>query len=609
MSTPLAIPVDKQTWRISLAILAFSGLFLLVGWRLHHLQVDEGERLSQKGERQRNRTWTIPAARGNLYDVDGSPLAISDGTWTLTADPSYMDDRLRATVEISKILGIDRNVLRKEFTNPRNGRTIAKGISDERAEAIRALKLAGVYCQREFARRYPEGTAAAHVLGYVHHDSTGGGGIEQTLEKILAGKPGSETVCMDALGKPLTTDHESIPAQPGAHVQLTINLAIQRIVEDALKAQVEKTRPANAAALVIRPSTGEILAMSSYPSFDPSKLETLKGNNMRNNALSFVYEPGSTFKPLVAGAAVAEKLASWSERINCERGAWTYREGRAARTIHNSHGGNESLSIVDGIAQSDNILMAKLGIRMGPDRLFNWVTALGFGAKTGIPLPGDEKGQLRPRSDREWSSIGACMSVPMGHGLSVTPLQLAMGHASVANGGELLAPRLVHRVYTVDDRGIQIEQALPALRTSRRVFSPADAAQIQEAMTHTMSDSHGTGKDLQLDGYTCAGKTGTAEKIVGGQYSHSNHVGSFVCWAPAEAGVRPELLCLVVVDDPSVGSHYGAVCAGPVVRTILQRSLQDVLRIPQKEGTSPHDDENGVAKPLRVTANSPRRTR
>lgn len=587
-----AVPVGRQTWRISLAMLGFAGLFLSVGARLHHLQVDEGEHLAQMGERQRSRTWTIPAARGNLYDREGSPLAVSDGTWTITADPAYMDDRLLATIELSRILGIDRDQLRREFENPRNGRTLAKHVDDDKAEKIKALKLTGIFCQRQFTRRYPEGPRAAHVLGYVHNDGKGGGGIEQVLNAIMAGKPGSEMVTVDAKGKPSITDRESTPPLPGAHIQLTLDLAMQRVVEEALAEQVAKSKPANAAAILLRPTTGEVLAMASWPSFDPAQLETLTSRTMRNNALTFVYEPGSTFKPLIAGAAVAERVTQWQERIYCERGVWTYRDGRAARTLHNSHAGNESLSIIDGIAQSDNILMAKLGLRLGPDRLFQWVTRLGFGAKTGICLPGDEKGQVRPRSDREWSPLGLCMSAPMGHGLAVTPLQLALAHASIANAGEWLPPRLVRRIYTLDERGREVEQAVPALPPARRIYTALDAAQIQEAMTHTMSDTRGTGKNLQLDGYTCAGKTGTAEKYTGNKF-----VGSFVCWAPAEPGVRPELLCLVVMDEPSEGSYYGGSCAGPAVRSILQRCLQDVVRLPQRSDLPPVD-ENG--KPLKA---------
>jgi cell division protein FtsI/penicillin-binding protein 2 len=390
-------------------------------------------------------------------------------------------------------------------------------------------------------------------------------------------------------------------------VQITINLAIQSYVEQAIREQVAKSKPANIAAVVVRPTTGEIVAMASWPSFDPEDLRTLDKNTMRNNVLAFVYEPGSTFKPLVAGAAVAERLTTWSESIYCERGVWTCSDGRSKRTIHNSHMGNEMLTVTDGIAQSDNILMGKLGVRLGPQRLYKWVVdQFGFGRRFGVCLPGEDAGLVLPR--KNWNVLGSCLSVPMGHEISVTPLQLAMAHATIANGGEWMPPRLVRRIYTIDEHGVQQEQAIPPLPQPRRIFSQVDAAQIQEAMTHTMSDTRGTGKRLQLDGYTSAGKTGTAEKVINGRYSKEHHVGSFVSWAPAEPGVRPELLCLVVTDDPSEGSHYGAVCAGPAVRDILQYSLEKVLRLPKRADLLNPDDDDGPA-PRRVQATVTRRGR
>lgn len=577
--------------------LAFVALFGSVVWRLHELQVTQGDFFKQKAERQQTRTWTIEAPRGNLYDGDGSPLAVSDGTWTITADPRYMDDKLRATVELSRILGLDRDLLRREFENPRNGRLIAKSVDDERADKVRALKLSGVNCRRQFTRRYPEGPLASHVLGFVLADGTGGAGLEHSLNNVMMGKPGSETVTVDALGNPSISEDtsENIPAQPGAHVQLTIQLALQRRLEQVLADQVEKSHPANIMGIVVRPTTGEVLAMASWPSFDPRDPRTLDGRSMRNNAVSFVYEPGSTFKPLIVGAAISEHLANWSERIYCERGVWTYRFGRSARTIHNSHMGNENLTLTDGIAQSDNILMAKLGIRLGPEKLYDWATRLGFGQRTGITLSGEDYGLVRPKA--KWDVLGSCMSVPMGHEIAVTPLQLIMAHSTIANGGEWLPPRIIKRIFTTDEKGHEIELPLPPLPAPRRVFDMLDAAQIQQAMTHTMSDTHGTGKGLQLDGYTCAGKTGTAEKLVNGHYSHSNHVGSFICWAPAEPGVKPELVCLVVTDDPSQGSHYGATCAGPPVRNLLQYGLENVLRLPKRlDLANTEDDEEEPAK-------------
>lgn len=575
MPPDAAVLIAPQPWRTGLAMVAFTALFALIGWRLHHLQIDQAGHLSELGERQRTRTWVLQAPRGNLYDSDGAPLAVSDGTWTVTCDPVYMDDRLRATVELSRILGIPRAELRAHFESPRNGRTLAKSLDDAHAEEIRRLNLTGVYVRREFTRRYPEGALAAHTLGLLFADGKGASGIEQALDRDLAGTPGHETLAVDALGKPSLTDAESQPAQPGAHVQLTISMPIQRILEEALLEQVGKCKPVSAAGLVVRPATGEILAMASWPSFDPVRMTTRDQAAMRNNILTFPYEPGSTMKPLVVGAAVADGLTSFAEMINCERGAWTYREGKAVRTIHEKTGGHGVLSVTQGISLSDNILMAKLGVRMTPEQMKSWMQRFGFGQRTGITLRGEDAGLLPRGSGGKWSRLNENMSLSIGHGIMVTPIQLAMAHSAIANGGLWLPPRLVKRVYAVGEQ--ERELSVPALAEPRRIFSPEDAARIQEAMTHTMTD--GTAKDSELEGYTAAGKTGTAEKVVGGNYSGAHNIGSFVCWAPAEPNVRPELLCLVVVDDPSVGKGFGSVVAAPVVQRVLQASLQH-LRVP-----------------------------
>lgn len=570
------VPIAAQPWRTGFALLVFVGMFGVIAYRLHFLQVDEGVHLAEMGERQRERTWTIQAPRGSFYDCEGAPLAVSDSTWTVTADPLYMDDRLRATVELSTILGIDRAELRRQFESPRNGRMITKGIDDEHAERVKKLKLTGVYVLREFTRRYPEGVLAAHTLGFVLGDGKGGAGLEQTCDKELAGSPGRESVLVDALGKPSLTDVVSVPAQAGANIQLTISVAIQHILEEALLAQVDKCKPVSAAGVVIRPSTGEIVAMASWPSFDPRDLRKLQTSSLRNNVLTFPYEPGSTMKPLVAGAAVADHLTTFAEQINCEHGAWTFHEGRAARTIHEKTGGHTVLSVTEGIAFSDNILMAKLGTRMEPDTLKAWMQRFGFGQRSGFSLPGEDAGLL-PRG--KWSRINENMSLSIGHGIMVTPIQLALAHAAVANGGTWLPPRLIKRIYTLSDQDHEHDLPVPTLPQSRRIFSAEDAAQIQEAMTHTMVE--GTGKADALNGYTAAGKTGTAEKVVNGSYSGAHNIGSFVCWAPAEPNLRPELLCLVVIDDPAVGKGFGAVVAAPVVQKILQSSLE-YLRVPKR---------------------------
>jgi cell division protein FtsI/penicillin-binding protein 2 len=326
--------------------------------------------------------------------------------------------------------------------------------------------------------------------------------------------------------------------------------------------------------------------MASWPTFDPENRATFAADALNNRAVSLVYEPGSTMKPLVAGAAEAEGLTRWNETIFCENGRWTYRVGKAARTITDhsvTHGGHGNLTVTEGIALSDNILMAKLGLRLGPEKLYDWETRFHFGRKLGICLPGEGAGIMAPKA--KWNQLGACMSVPMGHEIAVTPIQLAMAHAGIANRGLWNPPRLVKRVWSEGEAGTK-DIALPPIGEPTRIFEESDALLIEQAMTHTMTE--GTGKNADLDGYIAAGKTGTTMKLVDGRYSDQHHVGSFVCWAPAQPGAdtRDKLLCLISVDDPSANGHYGAEVAAPYVQRVLQFSLEHA-RVPKVDKPAP----------------------
>jgi cell division protein FtsI (penicillin-binding protein 3) len=587
-------PVGPQHWRFILTMALFAGLFAALCHRLQTLQISDGERLAQAGNRQHERTWILPAPRGPITDAAGAPLAESERTWVVSADPVWMDDRLRATVELSRILGIPRDKLRTEFECGRNGRVLARDIDDQQAAAVKALDLTGINVRQEYSRLYREGGLAAHLLGYVDEAGKGSAGIEGRFEAVLAGVPGHQSMMIDAHGKPLLDDagaNDSAPARPGGTVALTIDVVLQRILEKELAAGVDRHRPKNAAGIIIRPATGEILAMASWPSFDPDDRRGLDASSMRNNVLSFVYEPGSTMKPLVAGAAVACGVTTWNESIFCEHGHWTHREGRGVRTIRD-HSGHGTLTVTQGIALSDNILMAKLGLRLGVERLHDWVASFGFGKRTGICLAGEDAGIMLARP--KWTALGSCMSVPMGHEIAVTPLQLAMAHSMIANLGLWMPPRIVKSVTGCDADGNAIELPGPPLPQPKRMFAPDQAAAIQEAMTHTMTE--GTGKGCQLDGFVAAGKTGTAEKLVDGHYSEQHHVGSFVCWAPANAGTPPErkLLCLVVIDDPSRNGNFGADTAAPVVQRVLQQAL-DLYDADLKRPDLPKEGKDGKA--------------
>lgn len=576
------IYVESQFMRTGIILLGFLMLVLVVGQRLYQLQVEQGDALLRKAESRALRSWTLPAPRGDILDREGNPLAVSLPRWNLYADPTYMHDKLRATIELSRVLGIPRAELRAHFEKRSNGRLIARKLSDEQQEQIKNLKIEGVYARRTYERIHPNGSIAPHVVGFVLDSGIGGAGIEQYYQGNLCAVDGWEQFYVDARGRPMYHKERKMePGHAGAHIQLNLISAIQRKAEIELAKTVKHHNARGGALVMVRPDDGAVVAMASWPHFDLNHFSEADTTDYRNQVLQFVYESGSTMKPLIAGAAVDDGLARFDERIFCENGKWTYRSGRSRRTIHDhsyKHGGHQYLTVAEGIAVSDNILMAKLGLRIGPERLYEWVRDFGFGNRTGIELPGEDSGLVLPR--RRWNHIGSCMSVPMGHELAVTPLQMVMMHAAIANGGTWHPPRLVHSMYRVDpDTGEKRYLPLDQPPASRQLYQEAVAAQIKAAMRKTMTE--GTGRQLGFKRYSSAGKTGTTEKLINKEvngrikkvYSEDNHIGSFVCFAPASPDVRTEFVCLAVIDDPQQNGHYGSKTAGPLVQKVMDYAL------------------------------------
>ncbi len=577
------VHVESQFVRTSIILLGFLGVFVLLGNRLYYLQVEEGPAMQRKAEARALRSWTLPAPRGDILDREGSPLAVSIPRWNLYADPTYLVDKIQATVALSEALGIPRSELREHFEKRSNGRLIAKKLSDQQNEKIKALKLEGIYTRRTYERLYPSGSLAPHVLGFVLDSGLGGSGVEQYYQTNLCATDGWEKFYADSRGRPMYHKERQVqPGHAGAHIQLNLIAPIQKTAESALKKSIEHHKATSGAVVVVRPSDGAVVAMASWPRFDLNAFGDAEPEDYRNQVVQFVYESGSTMKPLIAGAAVADGLVKFDDKIFCENGRWTYRHGRAKRTIHDhsfKHGGHQYLTVVDGIAKSDNILMAKLGLRIGPERLYEWVKLFGFGQLTGIELPGEDGGIVLPK--RKWNHIGSCMSVPMGHELAVTPLQMVMMHAAVANGGTWHPPRLIHSIYRINqETGLKELVALDKPPASRRIFSEEDARQIRLAMNQTMET--GTGRNLAFSNYTSAGKTGTTEKLIDQEvngrvrkvYSKDNHIGSFICFAPASDQAKTEFVCLAVIDDPQENGHYGSQTAGPIVNEVMSFALE-----------------------------------
>jgi cell division protein FtsI (penicillin-binding protein 3) len=441
---------------------------------------------------------------------------------------------------------------------------IARKLDAERAEKIRALNLVGVYTLKEPKRHYPNGELAAHVLGFVGLDEVGLAGIEGAYNERIRGEAGKVTVEEDAHGRPYGS--LEAPARRGETVVLTIDRLVQYKTEQALLAAIERTRAKSATAIVLDPHTGEILALANAPTFDPNDPRASTEKQRINEALQNIYEPGSTFKIIAYSAAIEKGLAKPSDRIDCQMGAITV----AGRVVHDHHAFG-SLTLTEALAKSSNVAAIKLGLRVGNESMFDFMTRFGFGCKTGVELPGETEGILRKVNKWQPSSMG---SLAMGQEVGVTPLQMAAAFGTLANDGLRIAPHLVREVRSADGRVVY-----SASPEERRVVS-TETAQALRGMLEQVT-LNGTAKQAQLDGYTAAGKTGTAQKIdpKTRAYSKTKFVGSFVGFAPVE---NPAVVIIVVVDEP-VGGYHGGDVAAPVFREIAEQVLPVLNVTPDTE--------------------------
>jgi cell division protein FtsI (penicillin-binding protein 3) len=444
------------------------------------------------------------------------------------------------------------------------------------------LKLAGVRAVKEPKRYYPNGALAAHVLGYVGTDDNAQAGIELFQNAALRGEEG-KTV-LDSDGKHKTFKSLEIEAQPGRSVVLTIDQNIQYQAERAIAVAMEQTRAKSATALVLEPRTGEILALANAPSFDPNHARKIADEVRKNQALQNIYEPGSTFKIVAYSAAIEEKLVRPDDPIDCQMGSINL----LGRTIRDTHAYG-TLTITEALAKSSNVAAIKLGLRVGKERMYDYMMRYGFNQKTGIELAGETRGVVRRPEKWHPSSMG---SVAIGQEVGVTPIQMAAAFATIANDGVRVAPHLVREVQ--DANGQVVERTTPE---THRVVSVETARTMRPMLESVIVK--GTAKTAQLDGYTAAGKTGTAQKIdpATRAYSKTKYVASFVGFAPVE---NPAVVIIVVIDEPA-GSYYGGTVAAPVFRDIAENVLPYLDIAPDTEFKTPTSAEQNLAQATGLT--------
>jgi len=525
-----------------------------IGARLYFLHVVHSADYKQRAQRQQQRSLEVSPRRGVIYDRNNNELAISVKVDSVFAIPDEIEDLDLTAKTLAPLIGVPRKDLVGKLDSPRSFVWVKRKLNNNEAAAIRNAKLPGIYFQKEDMRYYPKQQLASHVLGYVDIDEKGLGGLEYRYNDSIRGDAGRVLFMTDARGRRFNSSQQ--PAEPGANLITTIDQNIQYIVEKEIAATVEKTRARGVSVIIMDPRSGEVLAMGNYPTFNPNEYAKYSPHAWINRAVSHTYEPGSTFKIVTAASAFEEGVAQPSDVIDCLMGQITV----FGRVIHD-HKRFGLLTVRQIMQESSDVGAIKLALRVGDEKFADHIERFGFGKLTNIDLPGEERGLAKPASRWTKSSVG---SIAMGQEISVTPLQVVRMVSAVANGGIMYQPYIVKRVED-PQKGILSETGPRA----ERVISAATAAKLQDMLESVVTD--GTGKAGRLEGYTAAGKTGTAQKIdETGRYSATKLVASFAGFAPA---TNPVISMIVMVDEP-VGAHHGGDVAAPIFKRIAEEVLR-----------------------------------
>ena len=539
--------------RIGLLFAAFLVLLAIGAMRAVWLGVVRADDLEAAALSQQVDELEVPAPRGAIVDRNGTELAVSAPAVDVIANPYQVEEAVVLAGQLAPLLGRPEPEVLEDLTMQDTGFVyLARRLPAERARDIGALAATGLTVTDTSRRVYPRDALASQLLGGVGTDGEGLFGLEMAREEGLGGDDGQRRVVRDALGDPISVREEEV-AQPGETVRLTIDAAIQGKVEDVLARVGERYSPKGATALVMRPQTGELLAMANWPRVDANDWQGAPDFARRNRAVSSVYEPGSTFKAFTVAGALEAGAVDPGTMFDLPPSIQV-----ADRVINESHPrGAVSLSTTEILAQSSNVGTIKIGQELGAPRFDQWVRRFGFGAPTAVDLPGEEAGLVLDLDRYSGSSMG---NLPIGQGVAVTPMQLASGYAAIANGGVLRPP---HVVAAVDG------EEVPTPR-GERVISPQTAAQVRTMLKGVLAPG-GTAPEAAIEGYPLAGKTGTANKIdeETGEYSQSRYIASFAGFAPAD---EPELLITVMVDEPN-GAIYGAEVAAPAFQEIAAFAL------------------------------------
>lgn len=588
----MAQRVDPNLWRgtigrrTTIVIAAFLLWAVAIEARLVYFQVVDHDRMVALATDQQSRRVPLLAPRGEMLDRHGTLLAYSVDLDTIGAEPRQAGDPQRAVARLCGALGdCTREEVRTLVQRFRSGRGyvyVRRKVTAEEAKRVRDLKLPWVVFHKEPRRYYPNVSLAAHVLGYVGKEDVGLGGLEATYDARVRGRDGELLVLNDGQRRTFSSTIVEPPV-PGASLELTIDRYLQYIAERELRAGVAEHRAAGGAVVIMDPHTGEILAIANEPTFNPNVYTKAGPTEWRNRAVQDIYEPGSTFKMVTASAALESGTFSADDVIDTGDGVIRLGSRRVSEYEGHRYG---ALSLTDVMVKSSNVGAIKIGFKLGAERLGRFVRAFGFGTRLSPDFPGENAGMVW--APERWSE-STLMSVSMGYEIGVTPLQMAVAASTIANGGELVQPRVVRAV-------IEGNRRSPVRRrVVRRVISQQVAASLTEIMEAVVE--RGTAKSARIEGYAIAGKTGTAAKLVNRYYSRSDYNASFVGFLPSR---RPALTILVVIDTPRGGKGYaGGVVAAPIFHRIAEAALR-YLGVPPSVNPLPPLVVTRRPQPLKV---------
>ncbi len=526
--------------------------------RVLYLQLAKSYNLTQLARKQHTAVIELQPTRGTIYDRNMRPLAVSLNLQSVFSDDRVVQEKGAAAKRLASAMGLNEQYVYARLNKDKGFIWIKRKLSPAEAARVKALNIKGIDFMKEPKRVYPNNTLASQIVGYAGTDNKGLEGLELKYDPYLKGSAGYRATFRDARRREIASfEYEYYPSIDGLDLVLTIDDIIQNVAERELDAAVKKYHPLGACIIVMDPKNGDILAMSSRPTYDLNSFQRANAENRRNRAVTDMYEPGSMFKIVTASAALNENKVGLNDRFFCENGAWSHGGGR----ILHDHTPQGWLTFRQVIERSSNIGTVKVAFKLGGDNLYNYIKKFGFGDMTKIDLPGEVPGLIRPPS--QWSGT-SMYAIPMGQEVSVSAIQMACAMSVIANGGRLVRPRVIQAVQ--DKHGEMIKEFPP--EEIRDVLSEKTAATMRDILSGVVTD--GTGQLAKVEGYDVGGKTGTSQKIENGTYSHSKFIGSFVGFAPVK---DPRVVVVVMLDQPHP-QYYGGVVAAPVFSKVVKDTLR-----------------------------------